>query len=528
MARLSAPRARAATFTVAGEVRRGLEAAGFAVEKKPGCGAQRERLEAARTGPEAAGARTIFPYAARHPKRVAVLGAGIAGAACARALMRRGVEVVVLEAAREPGAGASGNPAGLVTPRFDRGGGALAELYLAAYLDAVAAYEALDVFMARGVERRPLDEREAAAFADLTADPPLPDDWLVAADGGGLWHPRAGLVDPQAAVAAMLVDAQVIYESPVRTLEAVGDSWLLRAPDGRALMQADAVVLACGPALTQFDAASFLPITLSRGQIEWGKGLSPARALTQGSYVAPFEGGVLFGATFDNEPDPWAPAQADDASRQRNLAALAKLAPEIAASVGALQSRASYRATTPDRAPVAGLLPDAPAWLAQYAAIGEGRDVETDAPAPAHAGVYVIGGLGARGLTLAPLLGERLAAEICGDVMPLQRYPNASSRRRSYLEWVEEQIEAYKESVSRTELLGVADEVVADLRVNSRGQYQLTELLLAEAVDRRIFRMLKLPTYRAWAADHPAPVAQPLPPAAVEERPVCLPEAASF
>jgi tRNA 5-methylaminomethyl-2-thiouridine biosynthesis bifunctional protein len=186
-------------------------------------------------------------------------------------------------------------------------------------------------------------------------------------------------------------------------------------------MQADAVVLACGPALTQFDAASFLPITLSRGQIEWGKGLSPARALTQGSYVAPFEGGVLFGATFDNEPDPWAPAQADDASRQRNLAALAKLAPEIAASVGALQSRASYRATTPDRAPVAGLLPDAPAWLAQYAAIGEGRDVETDAPAPAHAGVYVIGGLGARGLTLAPLLGQRIAAEICGDVMPLQK-----------------------------------------------------------------------------------------------------------
>jgi tRNA 5-methylaminomethyl-2-thiouridine biosynthesis bifunctional protein len=421
MARLSAPRARAATFTVAGEVRRGLEAAGFAVEKKPGFGAKRERLEARFSGAAAERASSIYPYAARLPKRVTVLGAGIAGAACARALMRRGVETVVLEAAREPGAGASGNPAGLVTPRFDRGGGALAELYLAAYLDAVAAYEALDVFMARGVEQRPMDEREAAAFADLTADPPLPDDWLVAADGGGLWHPRAGLVDPQAAVAAMLVDAQVIYESPVRTLDAVGDSWLLRAPDGRALMQADAVVLACGPALTQFDAASFLPITLSRGQIEWGKGVAPAHALTQGSYVAPFEGGVLFGATFDNEPDPWAPAQADDASRQRNLAALAKLAPEIAASVGALQSRASYRATTPDRAPVAGLLPDAPAWLAQYAAIGEGRDVETDAPAPAHAGVYVIGGLGARGLTLAPLLGERIAAEICGDVMPLQK-----------------------------------------------------------------------------------------------------------
>ena len=50
IARLSAPDARAATFTVAGEVRRGLEAAGFAVEKKPGFGAKRERLEARRGG----------------------------------------------------------------------------------------------------------------------------------------------------------------------------------------------------------------------------------------------------------------------------------------------------------------------------------------------------------------------------------------------------------------------------------------------------------------------------------------------
>lgn len=93
---------------------------------------------------------------------------------------------------------------------------------------------------------------------------------------------------------------------------------------------------------------------------------------------------------------------------------------------------------------------------------------------------------------------------------------------------MEEQIEAFKESVSRSELLGVADEVVAELRVNTRGQYQLTELLLSEAVDRKIFRMLKLPTYRSWAADHPAPPrAEPTRPPA-DEHPACLPEAASF
>lgn len=77
------------------------------------------------------------------------------------------------------------------------------------------------------------------------------------------------------------------------------------------------------------------------------------------------------------------------------------------------------------------------------------------------------------------------------------------SLRRDYLDWVEEQIEAYKDAVSRADLLRLADEVVAELRESPDGQYQLTELLLCEAVDRRIFRMLRLPSYRSWRAARP-------------------------
>jgi hypothetical protein len=43
--------------------------------------------------------------------------------------------------------------------------------------------------------------------------------------------------------------------------------------------------------------------------------------------------------------------------------------------------------------------------------------------------------------------------------------------------------------------------VVNELRVSAEGQYQLTELLLCTAIDRRIVRMLKLPGYRAWCAE---------------------------
>lgn len=413
IARLSAPGARAATFTVAGEVRRGLEAVGFAVEKKPGFGRKRERLEARFVGAAVSGApAAIYPYAsAGAPKRVAVLGAGIAGASVARALTRRGVEVLVLDEARELGAGASGNPAGLVMPRLDRGG-ALSEFYLAAYLHAVAEYQALAVLDPCGVEQRAQDGGEDA-LADLLSDPPLPADWFLRLPNGAAWHARAGVVRPQAAIKRMLEGATLILESPVQRLGRDGDGWMLFAPDGRALLKADAVVLACGAALTTFEPATFLPIALSHGQIEWGRGAAPQHALTRGSYIAPFEGGVLFGATFDKH----GPSAVHIDPRTRNLASLRELAPEIAASVdeGSLQSRASVRATTPDRAPIAGLLPDAPAWLAQYADLAHGRIVQTETPPPAHDGVYVIGGLGARGLTLAPLLGEVLASEMCNE-----------------------------------------------------------------------------------------------------------------
>ena len=76
------------------------------------------------------------------------------------------------------------------------------------------------------------------------------------------------------------------------------------------------------------------------------------------------------------------------------------------------------------------------------------------------------------------------------------------SLRRAYVEWVEEQIEEFKERIPRAQLLAMADEVVTELRMDGGGQYQLTELLLCNAMDRRIFRMLKLPGYRAWCAQH--------------------------
>lgn len=72
------------------------------------------------------------------------------------------------------------------------------------------------------------------------------------------------------------------------------------------------------------------------------------------------------------------------------------------------------------------------------------------------------------------------------------------STRQRYVEWVEDQVEDYKSSLSRDDLLGIAEEAVEGLFDTDDGQYPLTEILLRDAVDALIFRRLRLPGYRQW------------------------------
>lgn len=70
------------------------------------------------------------------------------------------------------------------------------------------------------------------------------------------------------------------------------------------------------------------------------------------------------------------------------------------------------------------------------------------------------------------------------------------SLRHEYELYVEREIEAYKESVPRSVLLGIGDEAVRSLA--SQDQLALTEMILWEEVDRIISKRIRLPSYSAW------------------------------
>lgn len=76
----------------------------------------------------------------------------------------------------------------------------------------------------------------------------------------------------------------------------------------------------------------------------------------------------------------------------------------------------------------------------------------------------------------------------------------ASSQPRSlkheYELFVEREIENYKDSVPRSALLAIGDEAVRVL--SAQPQFELTELVLWEEVDRIIKQRLRVPSYSTW------------------------------
>ena len=389
VARCSAPGARLATYTVAGDVRRGLAAAGFTVSRAPGFGAKRERLEARWPG-------DAVPEG--DAPRVAILGAGIAGASLARAFRAQGVSPRMFDAIAPA---ASNGPAALVTPRLDAGLGPPAALFAQAFARAGALYAAqADVVLASGVLQLAVGAKDEGRFAAIArSDLFEPGEMSVidpAESSRRLGEPappalamETGLViEPAPLLSAWLPEVSRVA---VSCLEYQGGLWRLLGEDGQAIAEAEIICVACGMA-----SAGLVPglaLRAVRGQASFAPGALAPGAVLFGGYVAPAPGGVMFGATHDRDDEGLDPRPDD---HQRNLAAVTEILPGLAAQLGAgpFAAHVGVRATTVDYLPIAGAAPDA-------------------------AGLFVLTGLGSRGFTLAPLLAEHVAAVALGPPSPL-------------------------------------------------------------------------------------------------------------
>ena len=347
MARLSAPGATFATFTAAGDVKRGLREAGFDVRKQKGFGRKRDMLAGCMPGESAP------PM--RRTGRVAIVGGGLAGTSCAYVLMQYGFTAVIYERESALAARASGNRLGLYNPRFTAFRGAESGFYASAFALAHRTFAAL----------KDIDFNPCGALHLVTDDdkqkrfPRTAQNWGWHED-----HMRMVTADEASSIAGVTVEQDALYlpdsgaVSPYKLCHAYARDIDVRLnteadPDD---LDADYIIYAGGAGALSLPG---FPLETVRGQVSYPVPDDALRslktALCYGGYLAPGAGGdYMLGSTFQR----WlSDTDIKDADHADNIAKLAAAVPALA-GVTVDGGRAGLRTASKDRFPVIGAWKD--------------------------------------------------------------------------------------------------------------------------------------------------------------------------
>ena len=436
LGRLAAPGASVATWSVATALRASLVSAGFEVRLSGGISGKRA-ITLASHAPRFVVRGTPLVARLCPPSAVVVIGAGLAGAWTAYALAQRGVRVTVIDRQAMPAAGASGNAGGIYHATVHADDGPHARLLRAAALFAHRLMRplidsGLVPGQARGLLRLQSGADALATMRGQVTAQGLPPEYVQALDAeraslcAGLqldhaaWYfADAGWVSPLALVQHLMASTGVRFEGSQRA------SRLLRDGENWQVLDASGCTIAQAPVLVVANAEGVLPLLAELGHAHWplqgARGqLSLCETSTSlqlpvagdGYALSLSRGTVLCGASSrasDME------LEARDSDHAFNYARLQRLVGiKAPRDPSRWSGRVAFRVQTPDRHPVVGAVPLAPENQAPTQRMDQARFV------PRTPGLFVHTALGGRGITLAPLMAELLAAQICGEPLPLE------------------------------------------------------------------------------------------------------------
>jgi tRNA 5-methylaminomethyl-2-thiouridine biosynthesis bifunctional protein len=291
-----------------------------------------------------------------------------------------------VDAADTPASGASGLPVGLYAP------------YISADNNFTSQITALGVKFTQQLASRLLikgvDWQPSGVMSRKYGEPEQ-------------WHADAGWINPASLVKACLSHTNITWvgHCDVKRLVRDGDLWTLLGQDDHVLRQADMVVVAASnqsaDLLKALPDAPKLNFQAVRGQVTYGhldrsesNQASPYPINGSGSYVET-DKQWLVGATYDRDN---LSLNASIRDQVDNFERLKNLAPYIATQLkptferGLVKNWVGIRCATTDRLPVVGEVMQS---------------------------LWVCTAMASRGLTLAPLCAELLAAQCEGEELPL-------------------------------------------------------------------------------------------------------------
>ena len=389
--RLTRAGGRLTSFTAAGAVRNGLNAAGFIIKKQPGFGRKQDMITGVKTGTAAV---------LNRKGAVGIIGGGVAGASVAAGLRHRGIDATILDAGSGLATAASGNRLALQTPRITVDNNDASQLSISCLAFAAYCSDQAGATVAEKVISLDWPDREAAR-QDKFRSQFWPCDLLRPVDVdpatheagiplpvGGFVHDFGRVIEPARLCQYLAGPTPVIIDADIINITRQDQGLVLLAKNGRQFNY-EQIVVATGAGLPESLRQLVIDgvrVDITVGQVSHipqQAALAPMVAgLSFGGYLTPCHNGFHeLGATFNQSGQGI--NDADAFCHNRNL--LPPALKDLLMHVGVCSGRTSQRASTADHNPVVGQL---------------AKDI------------FVLGAVGARGFTVAPLLGEYLAAQI--------------------------------------------------------------------------------------------------------------------
>lgn len=369
-------------------------------------------------------------------KHAIVIGAGIAGCQTAWHLSQKNWKVTIIERHKKIASEASGNPAGVISPKMTATPSPGETFYTDCFhyvLDQLKALENKGMntgWHQSGMLQLAHNKREKNRWQALKKRD-FSNDFLQCLDResaeeiaaillnyNAVYFSKAGWIKPTQFCRALISspNCEVKTTTEAISINKHNGQWQVFDNQQNTIAKAEVLVIANGKDLVQIlprTQRDYLPNMPVAGQTTLADATELSAKLKtvigHEGYLTPADSKTLkhtFGATFDrNNNNP----EINHEANNENAEQLSHYLPDLADTFTQNESaHAAVRMTTPDRFPYVGSLPNIDYYQKHYHDLHQGKHWKKYPQASYEKGLFILGGLGSRGLTTSGLCAKTL------------------------------------------------------------------------------------------------------------------------